>query len=152
MKAPYQEGTLFAVPLQSGKYAVGVVARASPGGVMLNYFFGPARERVPTADELNHLRPQDVLLVGRVGDLHLLQGTWLVIGQLPSWKRAEWPMPLVVRRDDIMKRAWLAQYSDTNPNSLPSEKEIDYLEADNYQRDSMWGAKAAEIRLNKLLS
>lgn len=60
-------------------------------------------------------------------------------------------MPLFVRRDDIMKRAWLVQYSDTNPNSLPSEREIDYSEADNYQRDSMWGAGAAEIRLNTLL-
>jgi hypothetical protein len=152
MKVPCQEGALFAVPLRSGKYAVGVVARTSPGGVMLNYFFGPARESVPTADQLSHLRPQDALLVGCVGDLHLLQGSWLIIGQLPSWKREEWPMPLFVRRDDIMKKAWLVQYSDANPNSLPTESRMDYFEADSCDRNSMWGAGAAEIRLNKLLS
>ena len=107
MKLPYKEGTLFAVPLRHGGYAIGLVTRTSPQGkILLTYFFGPARKMVPEADELQNLRPQDALRVARVGDLSLIDKTWPIIGQLQSWKREEWAMLPFARREDITKKAW----------------------------------------------
>lgn len=42
MGLPYREGTWFSVPMPTGGYAVGVVARATPGGgVTLRYGSDP---------------------------------------------------------------------------------------------------------------
>lgn len=46
MARNYREGSRFAVPLRQGGYAVGLVARVNPRGVLLGYFFGP-RHDVP---------------------------------------------------------------------------------------------------------
>jgi hypothetical protein len=148
----YKEGTLFAVPLRRGGYAVGVVARTSPDGIMLAYFFGPARKTVPTADEVSGLRPGDALRVARVGDLSLVDKTWPLIGQLQSWNRHEWVMPPFVRRDDVTKKAWRVQYSDTDANRVASEETMAYPQASEFERDAVLGAGAAEIRLTKLLA
>ena len=153
MKLPYKEGTLFAVPLRRGGYAVGVVARTStPKGIVLTYFFGPAREEVPAEEELYNLRPQNALQVVRVGDLSLINTTWPIVGQLKAWKREEWAMPSFVRRDDIMKKAWRVQYSDTDANLLAFEEPMSYTQGTEFERDAVLGAGAAEIRLTKLLT
>ena len=39
-----REGQWFAVPLDDGRFGTGLVARDSKTGVLLGYFFGPARE------------------------------------------------------------------------------------------------------------
>src|SRR5205809_5963188 len=110
MNLPYKEGALFAVPLATGKYAVGIVARTSrKGKIILAYFFGPARQTVPEKRELAGLCPQDSVRIARVGDLSLIDKTWPIIGQLEPWDRNRWPIPPFVRRDDIMKRAWSSQ-------------------------------------------
>ncbi len=153
MKLPYKEGSLFAVPLRRGGYAVGLIARTSPRGkIVLAYLFGPARKMVPEADELQNLRPQDALRVARVGDLSLIDETWPIIGQLQSWKREEWAMPPFARRDDITKKAWRVQYSDTDANRVESEQQMAYSQATEFERDAVLGAGAAEIVITKLLT
>ncbi len=153
MKLPYKEGSLFAVPLRRGGYAVGLIARTSPRGkTVLAYLFGPARKMVPEADELQNLRPQDALRVARVGDLSLIDETWPIIGQLQSWKHEEWAMPPFARRDDITKKAWRVQYSDTDANQVESEQQMAYSQATEFERDAVLGAGAAEIVITKLLT
>lgn len=150
---PYKEGTLFAVPLRRGGYAVGVVARTSTQGkILLAYLFGPARQSVPPADDVKNLRPQDALRVARVGDLSLLDKTWPVIGQLPAWKREEWPMPPFVRRDDIAKKAWRVQYADNDANRVATEEPMNYPNVSEFERDAVLGAGAAEIVMTKMLA
>jgi hypothetical protein len=90
---PYSEGSAFVVPLRSGGYARGVVARAAPKGkVLFGYFFGPI---LASQDEatLDGLRPTDAILRVRFGDLGLVQGDWPTLGFIPGWRRSEWPMP-----------------------------------------------------------
>jgi hypothetical protein len=76
----YREGDWFAVPLRAGGFAAVIVARAMPGreGVLLGYFFGPRRDRVPTLDELSALSASDAVLVERFGDLGILDGAGAV--------------------------------------------------------------------------
>lgn len=149
----YKEGTLFAVPLRRGGYGLGVVARTSPQGkIVLAYLFGPARQAVPTADEVRRLRPEDALRVARIGDLSLVDKTWPIIGELTSWRRKEWPMPPFVRRDDIAKKAWRVQYADNDANRVATEEPINYPNVSESERDAVLGAGAAEIIMTKMLA
>lgn len=150
-KVVFDEGTWFAVPLRSGGFAVGVVARATPGGgVVLAYFFRSLWDRPPSLDEIKGLKPQAAIRVLRVGDLGLVDGTWPVIGRDQSWHRGEWPSPLFLRRDDLSRRAWSVQYSDRDPNLVESETPTSYDA--KLEDNDLYGAGAAEIVLTKLLS
>ncbi len=71
-KLPYREGDWFAVPLQDGDYAVGLVARCPRGGkVFLGYFFGPRRKRMPNLKDLQGLTAEDALLSHQILPLAL---------------------------------------------------------------------------------
>jgi hypothetical protein len=152
MKLPYAEGTWFAVPLRTVGYAVGVVARTTKKGrVILCYFFGPSRENVPQLHDVQKLRPQDALRVLRIGDLHLINGKWPIIGQSHHWQRTEWPMPVFIRREILPPyRNWLVHYSDSDPNNvIQEEREIN--DRPELEEDSLFGAGALEIVMSKLL-
>ena len=150
-KVVFDEGTWFAVPLRSGGFAAGVVARTMPrGGVILVYFFRRLWDRPPSFDEVKGLKPQAAIQVMRVGDLGLVDGTWPVIGRDPDWHRDEWPCPRFLRRDELSRRAWIVQYSDRDPNLVESETPTSY--DSKLEDNDLYGAGAAEIVLTKLLS
>ena len=145
------EGTWFAVPLGSGGFAVGVVARAAPrGGIVLAYFFRSRWDQPPSLDEVKGLRPRAAIRVLQVGDLGLIDGTWPLIGRDPGWHREEWPSPLFLRRDPLSRRAWIVHYSDLDPSLVESEIPTSY--DTKLEKDSLLGAGAAEIELTELLS
>jgi hypothetical protein len=152
MKRTYREGTWFAIPLRKGGFGVGVVARATTKGkVILCYFFGPRRTCIPGLSEVERLRPQNAIRTLRVGDLSLMRGTWPIIGQSESWKRSDWPMPVFIRRDQVLQKAWRVYYADTDPSSVIRE-EPEPCEANSLPRASLFGAGAAEIELTELLT
>lgn len=154
MALPYREGSVFAVPLRSGGYAVGVVARFTAekyhgGGVLLGYFFGSKHETVPTAAVIEALDPHKALAVLKFGALSLLSGEWPIIGSVTDWKREDWSLPDFVRKDDISKRAWRVRYSDDNLVQPISEEPTPYDSP--LQKDSVAGAGFVELRLTRLL-
>src|SRR5580765_7399095 len=125
MKLPYSEGTVFSVPLSSGGYARGVVARASAVGGLFGYFFGPLLRSDNTAG-FSDLNPEKAILRVRFGDLGLINGEWPICGQLGNWDRAQWPMPDFVRRDPLgHKKPIRVRYSNSDPNKIESECSID---------------------------
>jgi len=149
---PYKEGTVFALPLRRGGYAIGIVARTSAlGGLFLGYLFGPVSRVIPSLKDVENLRPEDALRIARIGDLSLMEKTWPIIGQIPSWIHEEWPIPPFIRRDDIAKKAWQVQYADTDANKVIAEKPMDYSTAAEFERDAVLGAGAAEIAMTKIL-
>ena len=150
-KLPYREGTWFAIPLRQGGYAVGRVARHSGNGGILAYFFGPKRETIPTLEELETLTPDCPIKILRAGDLGIIEGSWPIIGDSPTWKREDWPIPPFVRKDDIGKAAWRVVYADENPLEVISERRIPY-DSSEYERDGLHGAGAAEVVISKMLS
>lgn len=149
-KINYKEGTWFGVPLRNGGYGVGVVARAKKACI-LGYFFGPRREFVPTIKDLSLLKSESALLLIRFGDLGLVNGDWPIIGELATWKRENWPMPVFIRREPISCRNCLVFYSDADPSKRIKETE-EPNERPDLQEDSLYGYGAVELTLTKLLS
>ncbi|MES2742725.1 MAG: immunity 26/phosphotriesterase HocA family protein [Pseudomonadota bacterium] len=149
---PYREGSWFAVPLKSGGYATGVVARTAPAGrIILAYMFGPLLAQVPPLDQVEQLRPGDALRRLRTGDLGLVNGSWPVIGHAQSWSRTDWPMPSFIRRAEQLQLAWRATYSEADPGKLEREESVPY-DTGGLESDSLYGYGATELLMTKLLT
>ncbi|MBR1154211.1 hypothetical protein JQ575_26770 [Bradyrhizobium sp. JYMT SZCCT0428] len=141
---------MFIVPLERGGAARGVVARtASEGRLLFGYFFGPRLPSKAKAD-LAGLEPGNAVLRLRFGDLGLLKGLWPVIGKLPDWNPAKWPMSSAVRRDPLgIRRPVLVRYDDNDPSKVLSEE---ILENDNdLPSDGLAGYGFVEAKLSKML-
>ena len=149
----YAEGDCFAVPLRNGGFGVGIVARSNPKGVFLGYFFGPKRSDIPSIEELASLVPGDAALVGRCGDLGIVDGSWQILGRVVGWRRAAWPMPVFVRREEITSRSYRVVYDDADPSKLTREEQVEpgAGEGDGGPQDGLMGAGFAEKVLTKLL-
>jgi hypothetical protein len=144
------EGDWFAVPLRTDGFAVGVVARAGRGGVLLGYFFGPRRQAQPGIDDVSHLRAEQAVLVGRFGHLGLTEGTWPLLGRARGWDRSTWPTPVFVRHDEMTGRTLHVRYDDS-ASRLISETPVSPGPADPAPQDGLMGAGFVEIRLTRLL-
>ncbi len=119
----YQEGSVFLVPLEQGGYATGLVARHAPKGkLVLGYFFGPHLKEMKDFS-FSNIRTGNVLHCKRFGDLGLIEGHWLVMGQLPDWKRENWPMP-VFKKFNVASNIFdaLLYYDDDDPGKLIKEE------------------------------
>ncbi|WP_294296592.1 immunity 26/phosphotriesterase HocA family protein [uncultured Sphingomonas sp.] len=150
MKNLYTNGSIFLVPLKDGGFARGVVARASPDGkLLLGYFFGPRLASQAEAD-LSGLEPGSAILSLRFGDFGLLKGLWPVVGKLPEWNPAEWPMLKAVRRDPLGKlKPVLVRYDENDPSKRVSEEA---LKNDiDVPTDGLAGYGFVEAKLTKLL-
>lgn len=148
MKLPYCEGSVFLVPLRTGGYGRGVVARMAPKGrVLLGYFFAPRLISIDAAT-LEGLDPEQAVLRVRFGDLGLMNGQWQLYGSVPNWNRSLWPMPEFARRAHGT-RTRVVRYSDDNPNQVAAEQPIDY--DPGLPTDSLSGYGAVEIKLDRLL-
>jgi hypothetical protein len=149
-RLPYVEGSVILVPLRNGGFARGVVARATQNGKgVFGYFFGPRLVSAKGA-AIDDLDPAKAILRVRFGDLGLINGEWQVLGNVPKWNRAEWPMPDFVRRDPLgVLKPRLVRYSDDDPNRIEAEQVID--DDAGLPTDSASGYGAVEIKLTKLL-
>ena len=149
-KLPYSEGTVFLVPLETGGYARGIVARATKkGGGLLGYFFGPPLDS-PSEVRLGDLEASNAILCVHCGDLGLINGDWPVVAQLPRWDRAQWPVPCFVRRDPLSRKAWKVVYSDNDPNEVVAEYPTDY--DSDLPPNAAYGYEAVETVLAQRLS
>ena len=151
-KRPYKEGAWFAIPLEGGGFATGLVARCTPkGGLCLAYLFGPVRERIPTLDDVKSLRRQDAAKVWHVGDSHLMKGKWPLVGHLDSWERDEWPSPQFVRIDPLGQSKWRVTYSDVDTNEVVGEERIPFAES-GYETSRVCGSLYVEKVLRRFLA
>lgn len=147
---PYREGTWFAVPLRTGGYGIGRVARNSGNGVAYGYFFGPCHESVPIDFDVISLQPSKAILKVKFGDLGLLNGEWPIISQIAEFERGEWPLLPFVRIDEVSGRAWMEIYTDKM--ELVSEKPCDPTHLQQYSESGLFGYGAVEKRLTRLLT
>lgn len=151
IKIPYQEGTVFAVPLRDRGWGIGVVARSTKrGGTVLCYFFGPRRMEIPPLEGLGALLPEQSVLIRRVGDLGLIRRTWPVIGSLPNWQRPDWPMPAFYRTEPILGMTWKVYFSDVDPSKVEREERVPFEKG--LPSAGLYGCGAAEIVLTKRLN
>lgn len=146
----YRNGTCFAVPLRSGGFATGVVARSNQKGIVFGYFFGPRLLDVRNA-KLSELHPARAVYVGKFGDLGILNGEWPILGTILGWSAGDWPMPPLIRMDKAVNRAWVCEYDDRTFACI-SENEVDPERVAEFVADGTMGYGAMEIRLTKLLT
>lgn len=151
MKPSYPNSSVFLVPLRNGGFARGVVARTSPDGkLLLGYFFGPRFSSQYEAD-MSGIEFGSAILALRFGDLGLAKGLWPILGKLPEWNPAEWPMPNVVRRDLLGKaKPILVRYDDNDPSKIVSEESIEH--DIDLPFDGLAGHGFVEAKLTKLLA
>jgi hypothetical protein len=150
-KLPYKPGDLFAVPLPCGGFGVGLVARMDGKGIVLGYFFGPRRDDLPRASDVGEPFARDSIEIAMFGHLGLIGGRWPIIGPLPNWNTASWPVPIFGRIDVLSgKRAWRVRYDDRDLKWL-SDEEVEVDEARTLPRDRLMGAGAVETWLARVL-
>lgn len=145
----YGEGTWFAVPLRTQGYAVGLIAGQGARGVLLGYFFGPARVDIPALADMELLKPEGAAAVLRFGDLHLRDGAWPLIGQSRAWRRAAWPIPVFGRYEELSGRHLQVTFPDDFP-PRGREVAVDERRAAGLPRDDLYGAGAVELALTRL--
>ena len=149
---PYSEGDWFAVPLRTGGFGVGLIARARRRGkILLGYFFGPRRAAVPDLSDVAKLSARDALRALRFGDLGLIQREWPIIGKSDYWRREDWPMPEFVRTEELSGRMWRVNYSDIDPSEVIAENRILDDGGQRLEQDSLYGYGAIELLLTHLL-
>jgi hypothetical protein len=148
-KLNYHEGDWFAVPLGQGGYALGIIARTSPLGVLLGYFFGPRQAELPTLDDAEALRADKAVWITRFTDRGLRDRRrsgrqWPVLGRLADWDRKRWPMPAFARLDARTGHAFRVFYADNDPDSRPRWEQVP-TDAPMMYRDT-WGQTANAIQ------
>lgn len=148
---PYGSGSVFLVPLPAGGIARGVVARTAPKGkIVTGYFFGP-RLAPGQAIDLSDLSAEKAIYGARIGDLGLVNGSWIVLRTLPSWDPTKWPTPPAVRRDPLgMIPPILVEYDDKDPSIVL--RETPFLGSDDVPTDGLAGYRFVELKLDKLLA
>lgn len=142
-KKPYAEGDALLIPLRAG-FGVAVTARAARG-IIWGYLF--LFERRPMDADLAALRPEAAVYKTRLGDLDVLRGRWEVLGQLPGWNRALWPM-LVLRRDHA---AVVYDPDDPSKEIVSQMRPISAEEAQGMPEDGLAGGGYVEAILQRLL-
>lgn len=148
---PYGDGDLVAVPLRGDAgFAVGLISAHDGRGGAIGYFFNRKFDRLPSLDEIGAPSALDVLRVMRFGDLGLVNGGWVVVGQHPEWRPCEWPMPDFGRREPT-GRAFRVIYSAEDLRGPDSEELINDDECDRLPRDALSGSGAVERVLTHLL-
>jgi hypothetical protein len=129
---PYAPGDIVAVPPR----ALGVVARADGKGIALGYFFGQHHD----------LDPAKAVRVCRFGDRGILTGRWRVVGRVPDFVRAQWPVPVFCRSGEI-----LVHYDDQTLQVV-SERRSSPEECRGLPEDGLEGSGFVEIKLTRLLA
>jgi hypothetical protein len=151
---PYTEGTWFGIPLRTGGFAMGVVTRRSEKypGVILTYIFGPRRAAPATMDEVRHLTSNEALTAVRIGDLHLIEGQWPIVGTVSDFERSRWRMPEFARKDPLSGRVTIVGYDDDDPNVATSKRRASAEEAAGLEPDALLGAGAVEQYVTAMVS
>ena len=151
-KINYSEGDWFAIPLEKGGWAVGLIARG-PRRLLLGYFFGPRRHTLPSIADILDLRPENAILVCQFGDLGLVTNRWSILGKQADWNRADWPLPPFGHIDFVdPTKAYLRIYDERDLSQLPREVATSPENARRYPEDGLAGEGAVVAELDHFLS
>lgn len=143
MVRDYNEGDAIAIPLSSGGYAIGIVARVSLPSkeIFLGYFFGRLFTEIPSIHEISAFRRKQATIVRRVGRSGIDLGRWTVIHRNSPWSGNDWPVPIFKHRDSFSGRYWARTISESDLSTLTSEREISEDQASDLPSHALagWG-------------
>lgn len=89
-------------------------------------------------------------MVGRFGDLHLIDGQWKIIGEIPDWERSRWCTPDFVRRVPLgTSQEFIVTYDDNDISEISRERRSS--DTTGLPKDGLMGAGFVENKLDALL-
>jgi hypothetical protein len=88
----FQEGDWFLVPLLSGGYSAGRIARIGTSHIYC-FFFGERFREIPDLDRFLGYTKDRAVLEGITLDVALTREQWPLLGPYGPWQRGEWTMP-----------------------------------------------------------
>ena len=152
----YEEGAVFALPLEDEGYGIGIITRRKPGRGnhgLFGYFFDQRFDKIPDISNISNLTPDSAVLSLMFGDLGLHRKTWTVIGDLPKFDRCDWPFPEFFKMPAPLHNphaeVTVTQYDDKDPGNILGCFRISREEAKKYPEDSLAGAGAAEFLITQ---
>jgi hypothetical protein len=151
-KRIYAPGFWFAVPLQTGGYGLGVVARATRSALTLGYFFNLKRLDLPTPEDTVGLKKDDAILVCMFGSLALNSGEWPVVARKDPWHPNDWPVPTFSHVDAVDRSLAYGRVYDEKDLRKVGQRPISLADAAKLPTDGVYGYRAVEIELARLLS
>jgi Immunity protein 26 len=93
----FPEGTLFSVPLEDGRYAIGLIARRAPKKGKFNgifgYFWGPFSSIADCRKNAASLSVNVSVMHQICGGTFLKNSRWQVLGYIADFDRRKWPFP-----------------------------------------------------------
>jgi hypothetical protein len=149
-KLPYREGDWVMIPLDSGGFATGLIARMNGTGRLLGYFFGPRWQEPPVPDDVKPLRPQDAFWVKFCGDRGILEGNWQIFHHDDDWSRAEWPLPAFGYEDRLVNATYQRFYAEDTLDFVRQER-VPRSVYENLPSDGSGSARTVEVFLDRRL-
>jgi len=148
----YSLGTVFCVPLNNGEYARGIVARMDGQGMIFGYFWGPRLKTIPGELDESDLKIDTAILAGIFSGMGLSLEEWPQLGSVKSFRREDWPMPILINTEDDSDRVELVEYDEDTleekTSNLSTRNEVD-IEA--YPEDGLMGSGYVENMLTQIL-
>jgi Immunity protein 26 len=149
-KQKVEEGDVFAVPLRSGGFAVGLVARRYKT-IGLGYFFNKVFPSIASIEEEANINNLKIEFIGRFGTLGIVDREWpiLKLNNSLHFKKEGWPIPIFKMQDPITERYFAVIYGDTlvNETIYPIERE----EAEKLFSHTLYGHVSLEKKLDSIL-
>lgn len=152
----YKEGQWFAVPLQDGGFALGLLARANPKTkIALGYFFGRKFCNLPNIEDVRTFAPSDAILIARFGDQGIIDGKWPILGSDDAFRRQDWSVPKFARIDLLnSERGILIEYDSEGEWTAQPIRETPCIASvlTGLPFDGMLGSVAMEAKLSHVLA
>lgn len=146
----YEEGDVFAVPLQQGGFVLGVVARIDRSFGFIGYFYPTVWSTIPETTEGLELSPEQAKWVKQVGHRGIKEGRWKIIGRVPGWSRETWPNPEFFRSpwpgahcklkyhdDQHWKDLYLIRIRPEEATDLPEDGSMHHMGFETYLSEEL---------------
>lgn len=148
------EGDVFAIPLEDGGFAVGLIACVDKEGFTFGYFFGPRRKDVPAMDGLGVLDVEAAVYARKFSDYGISAGEWPIIGHLANWNRADCPLPSFCKAPSPgyeHRPYFLVDYSPENLVIAVGRRRVSAESCKNHPKDGISGHAALITVLSGIL-
>jgi len=148
----YGEGYWFAVPLGTGGFSVGIIARMNKRrNIILGYFFAERWTYPPRLVDIQNRSAEEAVLKCIFNSRALVDARWPILGRSPGWDRGAWPMPAFCRTEELTGRYWKVIYPDDDPTEARTEIQITADECQKLPKDVLFSPNSIEATLTRLL-